>query len=143
MELKPAYRAKLDAIGIGASLACAIHCILLPIFFTTVPFLGIEWLENSTLEAITVSISLLVGSWALINGYRKHHHYIWPVLTFITGIAGMLVANIAPVSEQTEMILKFFGAGIIITAHGFNWKYSRHCAVCNKKIDSPAQTAEA
>lgn len=135
MELKPAYRAKLDAIGIGASLACAIHCILLPVFFTTLPFLGIEWLENSTLEIITVSISLLVGSLALLNGYRKHHRYIWPVLVFIIGIGCMLFANIAPVSEHMEMTLKFFGAGLIITAHGFNWKYCRRCAVCNNKIE--------
>jgi MerC mercury resistance protein len=39
-----------DAIGIGASLACAIHCALLPLFFSSLPLMGINILHNTQFE---------------------------------------------------------------------------------------------
>ena len=35
-----------DALGIGASLACAIHCALLPLFFSTLPLFGINIIHH-------------------------------------------------------------------------------------------------
>ena len=39
-----------DALGITASLACAIHCALLPLFFTSLPILGINIIENPVVD---------------------------------------------------------------------------------------------
>ena len=38
-----------DALGIGASLACAIHCALLPLFLSSLPLFGTN-IINNTLE---------------------------------------------------------------------------------------------
>ena len=64
----------LDKVGIGASLLCAIHCALLPVLFTTLPLMGVELLENEQVELGFILFSLVVGCFALYNGYKKHHH---------------------------------------------------------------------
>ena len=40
-----------DALGITASVACAIHCALLPLFFSTLPLFGINIIHNTAFEA--------------------------------------------------------------------------------------------
>lgn len=135
MAIKFSFKSNWDAIGIGASTACAIHCILLPLFFTTLPFFGIEIMENRAIEITMVAISLLVGSWALYNGYRKHHQHIWPLLVFIIGITCLVLGNVISENQKAEMLLKLTGACSIISAHGFNWWYCRRCAVCDKSSE--------
>jgi len=64
------YSKWLDTIGIGASLACAIHCIALPVLFTTLSIFGVELLENRAVEITSIGISLVVGSWVLLRGIQ-------------------------------------------------------------------------
>jgi hypothetical protein len=116
-----------DAIGISASLICAIHCILLPLFLSSLPFLGIELLKNVVFEDMTVLISLVVGSWALYLGYRKKHRKSWPVLLFALGMIALLVSNSLFREQPPEKYLKFLAASCIIVAHSFNWKYTQNC----------------
>jgi hypothetical protein len=119
------YKGKLDAIGMGVSIACAIHCVLLPVFFTTLPLLGIEIMGNIVLETITVVLSAIIGSWALIRGFRAYHYKIIPVLIFIVSMMILIVANFN--KGASEIILKFLAITGIITAHLLNWYYSRNC----------------
>lgn len=122
------YQIKWDAIGIGASLACAVHCVLLPVIFTTVNLFGIEILENPFLEVLTLLVSMSVGGWAIWRGYRKLHHQKNLVICFAAGLilmtAGNFVSNI-----PAEMILKITGAILIITAHVKNWRACEQCEV--------------
>lgn len=116
----------LDRIGIGASLACAIHCILFPLLFSTLPLFGFEIMKNWKIEVSMVVISFVAGSWALYHGYKKHHHYLWPLLVFSIGLSLIIAGNFMN-RQWIEMVLKFFGAGSIITAHIYNLKYNRQC----------------
>lgn len=118
----------LDKIGIGASLLCAIHCAALPVLFTTLPLLGVELLENEKVELGFILFSLVVGSVALYNGYKKHHHKK-PLALFITGISLLLFANFF-LEESTETIVKMAGAATIILAHVLNWRGCRQCQIC-------------
>jgi hypothetical protein len=67
-----------DALGIGTSLACAIHCALLPLILTSLPVLGIEVIDNVAFEYTMIFIALGIGSFALLHGYRRHHHNSLP-----------------------------------------------------------------
>ncbi|WP_177230599.1 MerC domain-containing protein [Chitinophaga sp. CF118] len=119
-----------DAIGIGASLACAIHCVLLPVIFTTVTLFGIEILENPYLEGLTLLVSMSVGGWAIWRGYKKLHHKKNLVVYFFMGLVMMMAGNFVSF-KPLEMGLKIVGAVFIITAHVKNWKACKHCEVCN------------
>jgi len=126
---KSVYQSKWDTIGISASLLCAVHCVVLPFFISTLPFLGVELLKNVLIEAATIITSLLAGCWALLAGYRKHHHQAWPILLFVVGMLILLASTLWLTPGTPEIICKALAAGSIITAHVFNWKYSRGCPI--------------
>jgi len=109
----------LDKVGIGASLLCAFHCALLPVLFTTLPLLGVELLENERIELGFILFSLVVGYFALYNGYKRHHHKTLPLFVFVAGIALLLFANFL-LEDSRETIVKITGAATIITAHVLN-----------------------
>ena len=103
-----------DAIGIGASLACAIHCALLPLFFSSLPLLGINVLHNTGFELGMIVLSFAIGAYSLYHGYKKHHHSYKPIILFTIGIALMLSRMIF---RNIEIILLFPAAFFIIIAH--------------------------
>jgi len=103
-----------DAIGIGASLACAIHCALLPLFFSAIPLLGINVLHNWTFELGMIFLSFLIGAYSLYHGYKKHHHSYKPIILFTIGIIIMLSRM---VFRNIEVVLLFPAATLIILAH--------------------------
>jgi len=103
-----------DTIGIGASLACAIHCALLPLFFSSLPLLGINILHNTRFELGMILISFAIGAYSLYHGYKKHHHSYKPIIFFTIGIAIMLSRM---VFRSIEIWLLFPAAFLIIFAH--------------------------
>jgi hypothetical protein len=103
-----------DAIGISASLACAIHCALLPLFFSSLPLLGINILHNYQFEFGMILISFAIGAYSLYHGYKKHHHSFKPIILFSIGIAIMFSRM---VFREIELYLLFPAAILIIYAH--------------------------
>lgn len=124
MLMNTDYRSRWDAIGIAASFACAIHCVLLPLIFTTLTLFGIEFLENVYLEIVTILVSMTAGSWALIKGYRKHTNKTLIIL-FATGLVCMITGNLLP-AQSAEIICKLAGSLLIIIAHLKNVRQCRH-----------------
>ena len=127
-ETKTNYRSVWDKIGISASLVCAVHCVLLPVFFSTLPFLGIEILENPIIEIIVIATSLVVGSWALFNGYR-HYRKSWLLVIFVLGIIVLVISNTMITRRSWEIVLKSIAAVAIVTAHIYNWRFSKRCII--------------
>ena len=120
-----------DKLSIAASVACAIHCVLLPLMFTTLPFFGIDLIENFFLEFVTVLISLLIGGLAIWKGYKKYHrNKLIPVL-FIVGIALLVISNHVH-GKNIEISLKFSGAAILVITHICNLRKCKNCALGKK-----------
>jgi hypothetical protein len=131
MRMKSFYHAKWDAIGIGASLLCAVHCVFLPVLFTTLPLFGIEILENAYLEAATLLVSMAAGGWAIWRGYTKLHHKKALVIQFLMGLALLILGNCFHHAPM-EIPLKIAGAMLIIVAHIRNWRACSHCHVAGR-----------
>jgi hypothetical protein len=123
------YKSRFDSISIFVSALCVIHCILLPIFLTTLPLWGFEVMENIWIESGTILISLVAGGWAIWRGYVKHHQRLFIPLLFIAGLSLMITANLIK-NEKAEMVLKGAGALLVIVAHVVNWRVCRRCVVC-------------
>ena len=111
-----------DALGIGASLACAIHCALLPLFLSSLPLFGINIIHNIFFEVGMVVLALLVGSYALYHGYRKHHHSLLPLSLFFAGFI-FLVLKLFFIAYETWLLVP--GVILIVTAHLINYKSCR------------------
>ena len=116
-----------NALGVSAAVACAIHCALLPLFITTLPLFGVNLLENLYFEIGMISIAFLIGGFTLWHGYRKHHHRLGPLFSFI---AGMLLLAIKHFFPAFIFWLIIPASILILFAYYLNWKYcriARHC----------------
>lgn len=122
-----------DTLGISASLACAIHCAVLPLFFSSLPVLGLEILHNKLFEYSMIGLAAAIGCYSLYHGLKKHHHKKLPLLVFITGLAFLILKE---VFISIELWLLLPAAMLIIGAHILNFRFCRlanHCHVndCN------------
>ncbi len=119
------FRINWDALGIGTSVACAIHCALLPLVMTSVPLFGINIIHNFYFEAGMILLALCIGLWSFYHGYRKHHHSLVPVGIFFAGFAFLVLKQFF-VHYETWLLIP--AVGLIITAHLINY---RSCRVHN------------
>lgn len=116
------FKINWDALGIVASVACAIHCALLPLFLSSLPLFGVNIIENIQFEYVMIGLAFLLGTYALYHGFKKHHHSWWPVILFTIGI---LVLILKVNFHQLEWILLVPSVGFIVLAHYLNFKLCR------------------
>ena len=113
-----------DVIGITTSLACAIHCALLPLFLSSLPLFGINIIENTAFELGMVVLAFAVGSFSLSHGYRKHHHSLLPLTLFAGGML-FLVAKIF--WHEWHLVLLAPAVVLIVSAHYLNFRKGIRC----------------
>lgn len=119
------FKINWDALGIGASLACAIHCALLPLFLSSLPLFGVNIIHNIGFEVGMIVLAFCVGSYSLYHGFKKHHHSFTPLLLFIIGFIFLVVKQFFIHVETWLLIPAVF---FIVTAHLINY---RSCRVHN------------
>lgn len=111
-----------DALGITASLLCAIHCAILPLFLAALPLFGVNIIDNAMFETGMILLAFVIGCYALWHGYRWHHHSKMPLLIFSLGIGFLFL-------KQVFLRYHFFflvpAVTLIITAHLLNYRYCR------------------
>jgi len=126
-------RINLDLLGIGTSVACAVHCALLPLFLTSLPLFGINIIHNTTFEISMILLAFAIGAFSLHHGYRKHHHSLLPLLLFTNGI---ILLALKQFFIEFEYWLLIPAVALIIIAHLLNFRFCRvhnhaHSDDCN------------
>ncbi|MBX3256554.1 MAG: MerC domain-containing protein [Chitinophagaceae bacterium] len=129
------FRINYDALGITASLACAIHCAILPLMLTSLPVFGINLIHNYFFEYFMIFLAFAIGIYALYHGYKKHHHKLFPVILFSLGISCLLLKELF---HSVHLWLLIPAVLLIISAHYLNYRLCRkanhcHSADCNHK----------
>ena len=117
-----------DAVGVSASLACAIHCALLPLFLTSLPLFGINIINNKPFEAGMILFAFCIGSFSLYHGFKKHHHKWLPLLIFTFGFI-LLVMKEFVVAYETWLLIP--AVLMIVTAHLLNYRFCRQANHCH------------
>lgn len=107
-----------DALGIGTSILCAIHCALLPIIATSLPIFGINIIHNLVFEWGMIALAFVVGSYSLFQGYVKHHRSFTPIYIFAIGFIFLILKQ---VFHQYEIWFLVFAVALIISAHYYNY----------------------
>jgi hypothetical protein len=111
-----------DALGIAASVACAIHCALLPLILTSLPLFGINIINNLSFELFMILLAFCVGAYSLYHGWKKHHHR-W--LPFIIFSSGMLFLFGKQVWHEYQLFFLIPAVSFIVTAHYLNYSFCR------------------
>jgi hypothetical protein len=122
-----------DLLGVTASLACAIHCAILPLLITSLPLFGLELIDNIRFEYLMIVLTLVIGIVSLWHGYRRHHHSLTPILLFMTGI---LLLFAKQRWHDYQLLFLPFAVLCIVVAHVINYKSCRthnhaHAEDCN------------
>ncbi|MBI3884087.1 MAG: MerC domain-containing protein [Sphingobacteriales bacterium] len=118
-----------DAMGIATSVACAIHCAILPLIVTSLPLFGINIIHNLFFEWSMIAIAFAIGYYSLFHGYKKHHRSLKPMILFTIGFAFLIIKQVL---HAWEFFFLPFAVVFIITAHYNNYR------LCNKsKCSSP------
>ncbi len=116
------FKANWDNLGIITSLACAIHCAILPLMLTSLPLFGINIIHNLYFEWLMISIAFAVGIYALYHGYITHHRSSTPVWLFSVGMLFLITKQVFPAYELWLLIPAVV---LIISAHYMNYKLCR------------------
>jgi hypothetical protein len=129
------FRINWEALGIAASVACAIHCALMPLIITSLPLIGAGFLKSLAFELALLLLAFAMGFYSLWHGYRRHHHRSVTLLLFSTGMLFFLLHQLVHISHS---VLFFILPGIILilTAHYLNFRFCRiakhcHSSDCN------------
>ena len=118
-----------DVIGIATSIACAIHCAMLPLMMSSLPLFGVDIIHNIFFEWGMIALAFAVGSYALFHGYVKHHRSLKPVFVFTAGFVFLVLKQFF---QQVENWLLIPAIILIISAHYYNYR------LCHKsKCSSP------
>ena len=111
-----------DAVGITASVACAIHCAVLPLLLSSLPILGIDIIDNPAFEYFMIFLAFAIGTGTLYHGYKKHHHRFLPIGLFTLGMLLLLGKQLW---HQAHLLLLFPAVTAIISAHFVNFRLCR------------------
>lgn len=120
-------RAKADVIegiAIGATIACLIHCLALPLMIAALPVLSslLPIPEHFHLIALGLAIPATAG--ALLAGYRRHRL----AAPLIAGTAGLTLLALGALhwgETPFETPVTVIGSIAIAAAHLANWRFRR------------------
>lgn len=121
------FRINYDALGIAASLACAIHCAILPLVLTSLPVLGTNIIDNVGFEYLMILVAMIIGFYSLWHGYRKHHRSLWPSILFGTGV---ILLFLKQAYHDNQLAFLVPAVGMIVSAHLLNYRYCRRSSRC-------------
>lgn len=108
-----------DGLGIATSLACAIHCIVLPLVLTSLPLFGVNIIHNIFFEWGMIALAFVVGVYSLVHGFKTHHRNAIPVFLFVAGFI-LLISKQFFLNKEGYFLVP--AVILIISAHYYNYR---------------------
>jgi uncharacterized membrane protein len=123
---------RLDRLGAAASLACAVHCAVMPLLVSLLPLVGLSFLAKEQTEWALICLSLSLGSLSLLPSYARKHRRLRPLSLFAFG-GSLIITALLSVEEGTrlEAPAMTLGALMIACAHMVNRRLCRSCVACH------------
>lgn len=131
----PLRRRLLDRFGAYGSLACAVHCALLPVVIALLPSLGLASVLGETFERGFVVFATLLGLFSVVWGYRRHRavRALW---LLIPGLALLWTGALYPPLHDSLLlhaVAMTIGGTLVALAHLANLRLNHrhvHSAGC-------------
>lgn len=124
------FRINWEALGIAASVACAIHCAVVPLFITSLPLFGVNIIHNVFVEVLLLGAAFVIGFSTLWHGYKKHHHH-WGTLVPFSVAMALFTANQLVKFPYSSFVFVVPAVVLIITAHMLNHRFCRKANHCH------------
>jgi len=140
-------RLELDQVGAVASIACAIHCAVIPIAISLSAAGVISIFDNEPVEWGFVLLAGVIGTVSAWRGYRKHGNKTVAVVLAAAAL-GLVLATISRhgtdahhPSHLLAWVFPLIGTTIAI-AHVVNLRLCRACKGCEAHEHAPAAAAK-
>ena len=115
----------------ATSVACAVHCAILPLVLTSLPVFGINIINNTAFEWVMIGIAFIVGCLALVYGYQHNHKNRRPVLLFTAGFIFLMLKQFFYKYEFLFLAPAIF---LILYAHFLNFRFCAQSRACNTPV---------
>jgi len=128
------FRAVADWLGIAASSACAIHCIVLPAVLVSGTVLPASILSDEAFHFATIWIILPAALLAFGIGCRRHKDP-WVFILGLIGLAGIFLSATVlhdVIGEFGERAATMISAAVLIVAHYRNFRICRSLDCAHK-----------
>ena len=114
----------IEGIAVGATIACLIHCLALPLLIAAVPILStiMPIPENFHLIALCLAIPATAG--ALFAGFRRHRLSA-PLVGGTIGLTLLALGAILWGETPLETPVTVLGSFAVAGAHLANWRFRR------------------
>ncbi len=131
LRLAPDHlHAALDKAGATASIACAIHCMALPLALTALPLVGLRFLADERLEWALFGTSAFFGITSLFWGFRRHRRRDALAILFL-GLAvigaGRWADSASGSVSHAAPYLLLVGGLTVAFSHFRNLRFCRNC----------------
>ena len=117
-----------DQLGAGLSLACAAHCMATPLLLSLLPFVGLGFLADESVETLLLGTSLVLAVGSLCWGFRIHHQR--RTLLLLGAALLLIVGGRLSPEETTEVVGVVLGAGLLACGHLLNRHLCKTCLQC-------------
>lgn len=117
---KNTVRIPIDALGMMASIVCAIHCAALPLLLSLSTLTSLHFLANPWIEYSVIILSLFLALVSFLPAFKRHHGKYSPLIFLGVGFVFIGFGQSGLFSID-EVILTVSGASFIATAHAINW----------------------
>ena len=112
-----------DKVAAGLSIACALHCLLVPSFLIVTSGALSLSIDNELIHWAILFLAIPISFYALVTGISNHSDYV----VFLLGIAGLGVLTATALSESilTEtsvIIFTLMGSALVVYAHTKNFQ---------------------
>jgi hypothetical protein len=114
----------LESIAVGATAACLVHCIALPVLIAALPALASLFPIPETFHVVALALAVPATGGALLAGYRRHR-LAGPVLCGAVGLALLALGVFRWGETPLEAPVTICGSIFIAGAHLANWRLRR------------------
>lgn len=115
-----------DRLGAGLGIACAVHCLAMPLLIGVLPFLGLSWLASQTAETWFVSALVMTALIGVLWGMKRHGS-VRVIATFAAAVALVGAGQALHEEGQIGHILTILGSFAIAGAHLLNTHLCKTC----------------
>ena len=121
-----------DKAAIGLSFACALHCLMVPLFLAIFPSSTLSGLGDERIHLVLLALIIPISVFSLTLGCRVHRN-LTVVAVGVTGIcilcfSALLAHDIGGESLETAGTL--LGSSIVALSHALNFKSCRAAHAC-------------
>jgi hypothetical protein len=114
----------IEALAIGATVACLVHCLALPLLIAAIPVLATVMPLPGNFHVVALLLAVPATAGALFAGYRRHR-LARPLVAGTLGLTLLAVAALAWHATPLEVPMTVVGSLLIAAAHLANWRYRR------------------